>query len=85
MINRIDWKGYHIWRWFVAVDNDSNPVAEFFDETPKEAKRYAECFDGYKVRVAAAEEINEQGDLNPAVYGDTLTDAMRKLKRALLG
>ena len=85
MKNRIDWNGYHVWRWFVVVDEDDNPRAEFFDETPKNAKRYAECFEGYKVKIAAAEEINSDGDLNPAVYGDTLTDAMRQLKRALLG
>ena len=85
MKNEIHWNGYNIWRWFVVVDEDDNPKQEYFDETPKNAKRFAECFEGYKVKIAAAEEINEQGDLNPAVYGDTLTDAMRKLKRALLG
>jgi hypothetical protein len=85
MKNRIDCNGYHVWRWFVVVDEGNQPVAEFFDETPKEAKRYAECFDGYKVRFAAAEEFNEQGDLNPAVYGDTLKGAMSNLKRALFG
>ena len=83
--NRIKWGGLYIWRWFVVVDEDYSPVAEFFDETPKEAKRYAECFDGYRVRIAAAEEINEEGDLNPAVYGDTLKDAMSNLKRAIFG
>ena len=85
MENRIDWNGFHVWRWFVVVDEDDNIIQEFFDETPKNAKRYAKCFDDYRVRIAAAEEINEDGDLNPAVYGDTLRDAMSKLKRALFG
>jgi len=81
--NRIKWSGLYIWRWFVVVDDDSNPVAEFFDETPKQAEQYCKCFENYRVMIAAAEEINEQGDLNPAVYSDTLSGAMNKLKRAL--
>ena len=83
MKNRISWSGLHIWRWFVVFNENDDPVAEFFDETPKEAKRYAECFEGYKVKIAAAEEIDKDGDLNPAVYDDTLRGAMSKLKRAL--
>ena len=34
-------------------------------------------------KYAAAEEINEDGDVNPAVYGDTLKEAMDKIKSVL--
>ena len=34
-------------------------------------------------KYAAAEEINDDGDVNPAVYGDTLKEAMDKLKKVL--
>jgi hypothetical protein len=83
MKNRVEWSGLHIWRWFVVVNENDEPVAEFFDENPKQAKDYAACFENHRVRIAAAEEINEDGDLNPAVYDDTLRGAMSKLKRAL--
>ena len=85
MKNRIEWNGIRIWRWFAVVDDNDNPVAEFFDENPKQAEHYAACFENYRVRLAAAEEINEDGDLNPAVYDDTLRGVMSKLKRALIG
>lgn len=34
-------------------------------------------------KYAVAEEINEDGDVNPAVYGDTLKEAMDNLKKII--
>lgn len=46
----------------------------------KKAMRGAPCTFKY----AAAEEINDDGDLNPAVYADSLKEATDKLKSVLL-
>jgi len=79
MNNEIKWKGYTICRWVVAMIDDT--ILGEFDSMvdAKKAMKGAPCTFKY----AAAEEINEDGDVNPAVYGDTLKEAMDKLKSVL--
>ena len=79
MKNEVKWKDYTICRWVVAMVGGS--VIEEFDSMA-DAKKYMKrvpCTFKY----AAAEEINDDGDVNPAVYGDTLKEAMDKLKSVL--
>ena len=79
MKNVIKWKGYTICRWVVAMVEDSI-VGEFDSMADaKKAMKGTHCTFKY----AAAEEINDDGDVNPAVYGDTLKEVMDKLKSVL--
>jgi hypothetical protein len=81
MKNEVKWKGYTICRW-VAVFEHGEVVNEF--DSMADAKAYYKGHNGYDFKYAAAEEINDDGDVNPAVYGDTLKEAMDKLKKVLL-
>ena len=79
MKTEIKYKGYTICRWVVAMVEGSI-IGEFDSMADaKKAMKGAPCTFKY----AAAEEINDYGDLNPAVYGDTLKEAMDKLKSVL--
>ena len=80
MKNELKYKGYTIVR-FVAVFENGQPIAEF--DTMAEAKAYYEGCEGYEFKYSAAEVINDYGDVNPAVYGDTLKEATDKLKAIL--
>ena len=77
MKNEVKWKGYTICRWVVAMV-EGTPIGEFDSmEDAKKSMKGTPCTFKY----AAAEEINYDGDVNPAVYGDTLKEAMDKLKK----
>lgn len=79
MENEVKWKDYTICRWVVAIVDDTI-IGEF--DSMAEAKKSMKgtpC----RFRYAAAEEINEDGDVNPAVYGDTLKEVMDKIKKVL--
>ena len=79
MKNEVKWKDYTICRWVVAMVENSI-IGEFNSMADaKKAMKGSPCAFKY----AAAEEINEDGDVNPAVYGDTLKEAMSKLKSTL--
>ena len=84
MKQEIKWKGYIIVRWFVVLNADGEPIEEFWD-SKNDAIKFAENRDGCVVKYAAAEIINDCGDLNPAVYGDSLKEVMVKIKKALNG
>jgi hypothetical protein len=79
MKNEVKWKDYTICRWVVAMIDDT--ILGEFDSMvdAKKAMKGAPCTFKY----AAAEEINEDGDVNPAVYGNTLKEAMDKIKSVL--
>lgn len=79
MENEVKWKDYTICRWVVAMIDDT--VLGEFDSmaAAKKDMKGAPCTFKY----AAAEEINDDVDVNPAVYGDTLKEAMDKLKSVL--
>ena len=81
MKNKIKYKDYTIVRW-VAVLRDEEPV-DFFDTMAEANASVYKRMDGYEFKYAVAEEINAKGDVNPAVYGDTLKEAMDKLKEIL--
>ena len=83
MKNEIKWNGYTICRWVAVFDSDDNPVDELDSMPEAKASWYAKQPSVYKFKYAAAEEINEDGDCNPAVYGDTLKEATDKLKKLL--
>lgn len=79
MKNEIEWKGYAICRWVVAMVG-SSIIGEFDSMADaKKAIKGTPCTFKY----AVAEEINEDGDVNPAVYGDTLKEAMDNLKKII--
>lgn len=79
MKNEIKWKDYTIYRWVVAMVGDSI-IGEFDSMADaKKAMKGVPCTFKY----AAAEKINDDGDVNPAVYGDTLNEAMNRLKKVL--
>ena len=80
MKNEIKYKGYTICRW-VAVFAGADICDEF--DTMKEARGAYKGVKGARFKYAAAEEINEDGDVNPAVYGATLKEATNKLKKLL--
>lgn len=80
MKNEVEWKGYTICRW-VAVFEYGEVVNEF--NSMADAKAYYKGLYGYDFKYAAAEKINEDGDVNPAVYGDTIKEVMDKLKSVL--
>lgn len=82
MKNEVKWKDYTIVRW-VAVFAGAD-VCDGFD-TMKEARDAYKGVGGARFKYAAAEEINKDGDVNPAVYGDTLKEVMNKLKSILNG
>ena len=81
MKNIIEYKGHKIQR-SVAVFLDGEYVDEFDSMAEANASFYKRA-GGYEFKYAAAEWINEDGDLNPAVYGDTLKEATDKLKELL--
>ena len=80
MKNEIKYKNYTIARWVTVFENGES-VGEF--DSMADAKAYYTNPDGYEFKYAAAEEINDDGDVNPAVYGDTLKEATDKLKAIL--
>lgn len=83
MKKEVKYKGYTICRWVAVFDSDGNPVDELDSMPEAKASWYAKLPSVYKFKYAAAEEINEDGDCNPAVYGDTLKEVMDKLKKLL--
>ena len=80
MKNRIKYKNHTIARWVTVFEN-GEPVGEF--DSMADAKAYYTNPDGYEFKYAAAEEINADGDVNPAVYGDTLKEATDRLREIL--
>lgn len=81
MRNVIKWKDYTIWRWVIVLAG-ADIIEEF--ESMAEAKKEYKGTPGVRYKYAAAEQINEDGDVNPAVYGNTLAEVTIKLKRTLL-
>lgn len=80
MKNLIMYKGYTISRWVVALAGDS-VIGEYDSIT--EARKAMKGVPGVRFKYAAAEHINADGDVNPAVYGETLSDATDRLKEIL--
>jgi len=79
MKNEINWNGYTICRWVVAMV-EGRVIGEYDSMAEaKKAMKGSSCTFKY----AAAEEINEDGDVNPAVYGDSIKEVMDKLKSVL--
>lgn len=85
---RIKYKDYEIEVWVELYNPDfsDNPIfADVFD-TVSEARRYQKVRPATKynqIRWCAAEIINKDGDVNPAVRGATKSEALNKLKRIL--
>lgn len=80
MTNVIMYKGYTISRWVVALAG-ADVIGEYVSTT--EARKAMKGVPGVRFKYAAAEHINADGDVNPAVYGDTLKEATNKLKKLL--
>lgn len=77
MKNEVKWKGHTIYRW-VAVFEHNEPIAEF--DSMGDAKAYFSGTTGYEFKYAAAEVIDKDGNVNIAVYGNTLKEAMDNLR-----
>ena len=81
-------KGYRIWVTAIAYRNlEHGYLCEF--DTMREVKNFIK--ENYphlrdvKYEYIAAEEIDEDGNLNPPCYGNTKAEAVRKLKKVLSG
>ncbi len=83
---QVKYKNYIIEVWVELFDPEvPDDVAEYF-EKPSEARQYRKTWPAYRsydIRWAAAEVINDNGDLNPSVRGTTKTEAVGKLKKLL--
>ena len=82
----IEWNGYRIWVWAIAYRNlNRGYLCEF--ETMREVKKYIKenypHLDDVKYQYIAAEEIDDDGNVNPPCYGNTKAEAVGKLKRVL--
>lgn len=82
MKNEIKYKGYTIVRWVVCISSITEEILAEFDDMRLAKKEYGSCYN-VDLKYAAAETINDYGDCNPAVYGDTLSEATNKLKKLL--
>lgn len=82
-MKEIKYNGYTISTFVCVFDDDDHIVDEFDDMKSAKASFYAKQPDVYKFKYAAAEQINADGDCNPAVFADTLKEAVRKLKKLL--
>lgn len=80
MKNIIKYNGYTIWRW-VAVFACDDIIGEH--DSMIEARKAMKNVSGVCFKYAAAEQINSDGDLNPAVYGETLSEVTNRLKEIL--
>ena len=80
MKNEVKYKGYTICRWVVALAG-ADIIGEYDDMT--QAKRDMAGVWGVQFKYAAAEEINKDGDVNPAVYANTLPEVMERIKEVL--
>ena len=83
MKNVIKWKDYTISRWITVFDNEGNHVDEFDSMPEAKASWYAKLPSDYKFKYSAAEWVDEYGDTNIAVHGDSLKEVMDKLKKLL--
>jgi hypothetical protein len=85
---QIKYKDYEIEVWVELYEPDfpyDPDYADVFD-TVSEARHYQKVWPGTKdkqIRWCAAEIINKDGDVNPAVAGATKSEALNKLKRIL--
>lgn len=82
---QVKWKDYTIEVWVEMYDPEDDEDVTYF-ETTKEARDYKKIWPAYKdydIRWCAAEIINERGDLNPSVSGETRKEALDKLKKIL--
>lgn len=82
----IEWNGYRIWVWAIAyVKLSDGYLCEF--ETMREVKKYIKenypDLDGVKYACIAAEEVDEDGNVNIPCYGKTEAEALNKLKKVL--
>lgn len=82
---RIQYKNHEIEVWVELYDPEDDFIAQYC-ESVKEAKHYQQVWPQYAhcaIRWAAAEIINEDGDVNPSVNGTTKKEALDKLKKVL--
>ena len=82
----IEWNGYRIWVTAIAYRNLERGYLCKFD-TMREVKdfvkeNYPHLHD-IKYEYIAAEEIDEDGNVNPPCYGKTKAEALNKLKKVL--
>lgn len=83
MKNEVKWKGYTIVRWIAVIDMNNGDIIDEVDSVAEYRKAYGKSNTSFVY--AAAEVINKDGDVNPAVYGATLKEATDKLKNVLNG
>lgn len=74
-------KTYKIETFVVVFLSDGKTQVDECLDMREAKKKYPHHY--YIYRWAAAEWINEDGDLNPCVYGNTKREAISKLKNTL--
>ena len=80
MKNIIKYNGYTIFRW-VVVFTCADIIGEY--DSMIEARKAMKDVSGVCFKYAAAEQINDDGDVNPSVYGETLSEVTNRLKKIL--
>lgn len=82
----IEWNGYRIWVWATAYRKDVGEYLCEFD-TMREVKSYIKehypWLDDVSYVYCAAEEIDDDGNINPPCHGKTKAEAVSKLKKVL--
>lgn len=82
----IEWNGYRIHVWAIAYrDLEHGYLCEY--DTMKEVKNHVKenfpDLDDVTFKWCAAEEVDDEGNMNPPCWGDTRAEAVRELKRTL--
>lgn len=81
MKNEIKYKNHTIIRWIAVIDMGTGNVIDELDSVAEYRRAYKNSNTDFVY--AAAELINDRGDVNPAVYGETLKEATDRLKKLL--
>lgn len=75
------YKDYTICVSVAVCIKDTQVIVDEFDTLREAKKEYSQWY--YDFWYLAAEEIDNDGNLNPACWGKTKAKALRKLKKAL--
>jgi hypothetical protein len=84
-MSQVKWKGYTIEVWVELYDPEYEDDVDYF-ETEREARQHQKIWPATKdkkIRWAAAEIIDDDGNLNPSVNAPTRKEAIDKLKKVL--
>ena len=78
----ISYKGYTIHVTVAVCHSDTQEILDEFDNV-REAKAYIKEIGHGEIWYLAAEEIDADGNVNPATWGKTYKEALDRLKKCL--